>query len=1509
MKTQPCPTFAISGSIIDSNSQHGISGLKIEAWDKDLLCDDMIGSSITDQQGKFEIGFDLDYFQELFADQRPDVFFRIFQRGKLIHSTEHSVIWNMDSHGRQLTILLTLPDTQPHSTARTLRGRLSHNLHSTPLAGLTVSIIADDSEQVLASTRSDKHGNYLLSWSGPDQLSLHIQGPQGEVYATHPLARTANILNLALKIESSPPETADWRACANYLRQHNRMQLHQLVTTLSGPAPASSWSTASVAHMLQSLELAFLDPEQRLQQYAGPPTFQRLNSSAALSLYQEQLTPYLDQPAVKQALDQLRARLTVFNNLQEVDWIISLEALEQGNVSLAVNQFAGLYDTVSAASPDLADMLQMPTERSRYRDYLCTIFTGPSGGESYHNHLQRLSQRFHQDFTTLDSASQPINRLLISILKEILTAMPGHEYGFGMLANYIEAQDARSNRDYLDYLISLTQLSATELGLRYRLDFNQPDGASASPLALNIGTLQQFFRDGFQSVVDPIPIIPNTLQGKPPFFLYYQEWLRQARVFFPENSFNYRNIFIQFPDAATQQLAYNRMLGNAAAPANYYTQNYHQGWQWMAQLLSLQDSLSQAHEYYQQAEYGLAYQAYLQTREQAKALLFYHGMPLASDQWLEDVTLDDFSKHYLSSLSYYQQMLITDTDSLNAFLNTPAQVDRQQAISWSVDGRNIDNWLTQRWVYFYHQLFRCYLYELPLCLGDCALASADFLLASRHYASVSQFTPATALSDDSGYLSHDNQPALRHVPVHHHQQSVAMFDDGDIPYSVYQGENTNAGWLAEVIALGMAHLHPMIRRAAGLQHGSCLLQWADSYYRADEPASIGRARELYKSCLILHHAPVDISPHWPGQPSLIPVYQPHAENPALTSQKTHARLAFYQINAGLNYYGYHPDMVPLLRYQTLAASARRFAEHAKAAQQDFLHYTANLETLLEAALRESLLTANALHKAQLLGNIAQQQISLSNLAIEQAEQQVAAVRSAIQAKQQEIDDADSLSSQFGDFAQGFVDAVSDPEKVAAGVASGNMATGYGMFLYGSYTSMSGMADAANSRKAQLNALKYQALPAAQAMVKVRQTEKNIAQLQYQLAASDAEFAQQLSAAIRHFQQYRLLNSSLWARLAAVMRRVMRRYLDLGARYTWLAERALSYQLNQELRIVRLDYFPQSLQGITGADLLQLDLAELEARYLDQRRQSLIIQQHYSLAMDFPLALAQLKKTGQCSFRTEQQPLQHAYPGAYGYRIQHLSLQLQQLDNRSPLRGWLKNPGVSQLSQADGNNHTLSRGMEVMPISAPTTATPPAAADMLSPFEGCGISSNWSLELPLTANPGGLQQLLDIVITVRLEVAYCHRLYQQQLAAPPEPFQRQLLLSARKLQPEALQQLQQANSSTLNFAVQQLPLPDNENNRRVKNLQLFLAGRDLPAIQATLQPAEFTSAINLTLERGYINSNLGPLAGSAPASVLNPLLDQIVDQNFAVTIHPADNPSLDFSHISDVILGIEYHAHY
>lgn len=96
--------YHINGSVIDSKNKRGIAGLRVEAWDKELIFDDPVGSTFTGQRGAFRMVFDETAFKELFLDRRPDLFFKVFKSNKLIKNTKDSVIWNVQREKTKIVI-------------------------------------------------------------------------------------------------------------------------------------------------------------------------------------------------------------------------------------------------------------------------------------------------------------------------------------------------------------------------------------------------------------------------------------------------------------------------------------------------------------------------------------------------------------------------------------------------------------------------------------------------------------------------------------------------------------------------------------------------------------------------------------------------------------------------------------------------------------------------------------------------------------------------------------------------------------------------------------------------------------------------------------------------------------------------------------------------------------------------------------------------------------------------------------------------------------------------------------------------------------------------------------------------------------------------------------------------------------------------------------------------------------------------------------------------------------
>lgn len=86
--------FRISGRIYEKESGTALRGLIVRAYDEDLLYDDLLGSAVTDDGGRFEIVYDEKDFSELF-ENRPDIYLSIYAPPlRHLLDTRECVRWN-----------------------------------------------------------------------------------------------------------------------------------------------------------------------------------------------------------------------------------------------------------------------------------------------------------------------------------------------------------------------------------------------------------------------------------------------------------------------------------------------------------------------------------------------------------------------------------------------------------------------------------------------------------------------------------------------------------------------------------------------------------------------------------------------------------------------------------------------------------------------------------------------------------------------------------------------------------------------------------------------------------------------------------------------------------------------------------------------------------------------------------------------------------------------------------------------------------------------------------------------------------------------------------------------------------------------------------------------------------------------------------------------------------------------------------------------------------------------
>ena len=266
-------TYQINGRVIDNQSRRGIAGLRVEAWDKDLIISDLVGSDRTDEEGKFRIEFSRSYFSELFLDRKPDLFFKVFADDELIKSTQDSILWNVPAGTTPVEIVVSF--ITPHEVSGNGHGSLSDDggytvsgIVASPdragVSGLRVELVDKNVGQdiALGETNTDERGRYKLSFSSTSLRKREKTHPdlQARVFANGMFIGASEIrynanheerLNVALPANStalgSEHETLVSALATHFtgkLRDLKESAEHQDITYL---ANKTGWDARAVA--------------------------------------------------------------------------------------------------------------------------------------------------------------------------------------------------------------------------------------------------------------------------------------------------------------------------------------------------------------------------------------------------------------------------------------------------------------------------------------------------------------------------------------------------------------------------------------------------------------------------------------------------------------------------------------------------------------------------------------------------------------------------------------------------------------------------------------------------------------------------------------------------------------------------------------------------------------------------------------------------------------------------------------------------------------------------------------------------------------------------------------------------------------------------------------------------------------------------------------------------------------------------------------------------------------
>jgi hypothetical protein len=199
--------------------------------------------------------------------------------------------------------------------------------------------------------------------------------------------------------------------------------------------------------------------------------------------------------------------------------------------------------------------------------------------------------------------------------------------------------------------------------------------------------------------------------------------------------------------------------------------------------------------------------------------------------------------------------------------------------------------------------------------------------------------------------------------------------------------------------------------------------------------------------------------------------------------------------------------------------------------------------------------------------------------------------------------------------------------------------------------------------------------------------------------------------------------------------------------------------------IQFGYWDSLKKGLLAGERLYLDLKRLEIAYQDQNQREYEITKSISLLLLDPIALMNLKETGQCTVQFPEALFDMDYPGHYMRRIKSLSLTIPCVTG--PYTGvnctltMVANRIRFNSDATDATSYTAADSSQNVTnfASMESIATSTAQNDSglfevnfsderYLPFEGAGVVSSWQLSMPPDTNAFDLDTITDVIFNLK-----------------------------------------------------------------------------------------------------------------------------------------------------------------
>jgi hypothetical protein len=661
------------------------------------------------------------------------------------------------------------------------------------------------------------------------------------------------------------------------------------------------------------------------------------------------------------------------------------------------------------------------------------------------------------------------------------------------------------------------------------------------------------------------------------------------------------------------------------------------------------------------------------------------------------------------------------------------------------------------------------------------------------------------------------------------------------------------------------------------------LRWGDALYRSER---IDECRAIYAKLISeagtapdepLYTLPAFAGPADDAKRLIAQLADPAAAavNPAITRPLLTAWARWQYLLAGLDFFG--TTFTPVLTFEYLQQASSELAQRAVQAEREYVDFQARAEAA--GATRRELQSAAAMADAavaaqneQYLG--AQSDAGAADAAVGLAQQRLTDAR-----KDKDAYATDGYWQYVGASIAAAHAAHSDWYEGEIRQLAANMEQGSWSGDAGKLSAAATLLGGQKSYEYQLGRLQdaidemSATLPVAQQQAAAAHHRAESARLQYEAARTHAALADDALDAF----DANVFTPEVWSRMANVMRGLSQDYQDWAIRSAKLMERAYNFENDDDAHVIRSEYpGAQAAGDLLGADFLLRDITSFTYRFVaNQRAKQSQLKDVISLANQYPFDFYRFQQTGRMTFETTLHDADQRHPGFYQQRIAAVEVEIVGLLPAEGVQGSLRAGGISRYRGADGGERTRLHTTDTLALSEYALRNDGFVfrvdPRMHGLFEGHGVATTWTLDLPRRSNNADYRLITDVRLVLYYGAYYDRALHDRVLTAPPKPGE---LIHVRSLLlrfdfPEAWYTLLERGEAV--FTVTPEYLPRNESAFRTHTLALVLSAADgvSPAgVALTVTPPGKAAATLSTDAGGQVAAQAGnPLALQLDGDVL------------------------------------------